>query len=77
MDMKRFLRISWTVQGSLIFAICMATLFIFPERIDGLVKLLPYLTGGWVLEGVAAAGGSSLKRVTEATLEKAKTGGKT
>lgn len=66
MNTKVFLRVSWTVQGSLIFAMCIVTLYFFPDRVDSLVKLLPWLTGGWALEGAAAAGGSSLKRATEA-----------
>jgi len=75
MDTKKLLRVAWMAQVGVIFLMGIVTLFVFPERVDALVKILPYISGTTLFEGLAAAGGSSLKRVTEATLEKAKTGG--
>lgn len=71
MDAKRFLRISWLVQAGLLFGMSIVALFVFPERVDGLVKLMPYLVGITAIQGGVAGGGASLKRATEAQVLKA------
>ena len=74
MDTKQLIRIVWVVQVMVIFLLVIITHFAFPERVDSLIKLLPFLSWTTLFEGLVAAAGTSLKRVTEATLVKAEKG---
>jgi diacylglycerol kinase len=72
MDAKWFLRISWVAQLSLLILVSIVLIFIFAERMPAWLTVLPILLGAIGVEAAAAAGGSNLKRITEARLEKAK-----
>ena len=74
MDAKRFLRLSWI--WNLSFALVVSAILACTKWAGNWLAMLPFLFGGIALEAAAAAGGSSLKRITEATLVKAEKGKK-
>lgn len=73
-DAKRLLRVSWVTQLSVVIAVSVVLIFAWPERIDGWAKVLGPILGAIAFEGAAAAGGSQLKRITEAHLTRAQNG---
>ena len=70
-DTKYALRMIWVIEGALLIVMSFVILLFLPKRMDGLIMLIPWLAGIIGFEGAAAAGGSSLKRITEAAKAKA------
>lgn len=69
-DPKKALRIAWIVESIWYFALASTVLIWKPERIEGLVKISPYLFGLIAGQGAAGWSGSSIKRLTEAAKER-------
>ncbi len=71
-DAKRFLRVSWVAHVWFLLAVSAAVIVFWPDRVGGWASVLPLLETMVGAEWAAAAGGGSLKRLTEARLEQAK-----
>lgn len=69
-DTKRMIRIAWVVQLGLLTAATIVMAFGWPERLADWQGPLKILAGGTLVEGVAATGGTSLKRFSEGYVEK-------
>ncbi len=72
---KRVLRWVWIVLIVSLFVNGFVILYFFPNKLEGLLSLAPYFTGLITIAAGIAFGGSHVKRLTEATLEKSKNGG--
>ena len=69
---KWFLRIAWVAELGLLVLTSIVLVFWRPDRISTWMLVLPILITAVAAQGAVAAGGSQLKRLTEAKLEKAK-----
>ena len=55
-DGKKTLRIVWIVEGAILFIMAFGVLLIWPDRLAGLIDLMPYLFGIIALQGTGEIG---------------------